>query len=147
MTMMTLNLQPTRRQLKQFGLFALIGFGVVGGLIHWRGGLFGLDFGEAGRPLSFALAAAGILSAVLSLVAPTANRPIYVGLTLVTYPIGYVVSTAMLAVVFFGLLTPIGLLFRMIGRDPLTRCFEADRDSYWEPHRPPDSMQRYFRQF
>ena len=35
------------------------------------------------------------------------------------FPIGWTVSQVMLALMFFGLFTPIGLVFRLIGRDPL----------------------------
>ena len=38
------------------------------------------------------------------------------------FPIGWTVSQVMLAMMFFGLFTPIGLVFRLIGRDPLHRA-------------------------
>ena len=84
---------------------------------------------------------------VLSLLAPAANRPLYVALVLITYPIGVVLSHVLLAVVFFGVITPVGLFFRLVGRDPLRRRFDPQAESYWVPYRPPDSMERYFRQF
>ena len=48
-------------------------------------------------------------------------------------------------IVFFGVITPIGILFRIIGRDSLNRRFEPQTKSYWVPHAPPDKIERYFR--
>ena len=48
------------------------------------------------------------------------------------YPIGWVVGHVMIGVVFFTVVTPIGLLMRALGRDPLQRKFDASRTSYWE---------------
>jgi hypothetical protein len=48
-------------------------------------------------------------------------------------------ATVLLAVVFFGLITPIGLLRRLFGRNGLDLGFDPARESYWRdrpPHRP-----------
>ena len=55
---------------------------------------------------------------------PRANLPIFVGLTILAYPIGFVVSYFIMGLLFFGMITPLGLLFRLIGKDPLNRGFE-----------------------
>lgn len=33
--------------------------------------------------------------------------------------------------VYFGCIVPLGLLMRLFGRDPLTRRFDAAKESYW----------------
>ena len=145
--MLTLDLRPTERMLRQFGLIALAGFSLLGGLIYFWGGLPGLQLGNAARPVSIVLWAAGLASAAFSLAWPRANRPLYVALVLVAYPIGYAVSLLLMALVFYGVITPIGLVFRAMGRDPLDRHWERDAPSYWVAHQPPDTIDRYFRQF
>lgn len=45
----------------------------------------------------------------------------------------YVSSRVILAIVFFLILTPIGLVKRAMGWDPLQRRART-RDSYWEPY-------------
>ena len=53
MPVMTLNLDPGRKVLRQFGFVALAGFGILGWLcLRWNG-LFGFDFGSAGRPVGW----------------------------------------------------------------------------------------------
>ena len=147
MAMVSLNLRPERRELRQFGLIALIAFGLLGGLIDWRGGLPAISFGESASTVAYVLWGIGAVSALFSLIAPAANRPLYVGLMVISFPIGLVVSHVVLGAFFYGILTPVGLVFLLIGRDSLKRRFEPDAKTYWVDHNPPDTMKRYFRQF
>jgi hypothetical protein len=83
----------------------------------------------------------------LGLVRPDWMRWVYVGWMVLAFPIGWTVSQVMLTVMFFGLFTPIGLIFRLIGRDPLHRARSAERNSYWSPKPAPADLRRYFKQF
>ena len=95
----------------------------------------------------YALIALGGIAGLFSLVAPKGNRFIYVGLSLVAYPIGLVVSHVLLAVLFFGLITPLGLLIRTLKKDSLHRERDATASSYWVAASPARPKSRYFRQF
>jgi hypothetical protein len=145
--MVELNLRPETRQLRQFGWIALAAFGVIGAVVLFRGGLLGISFGAAARPIAFALWTLGVLSGLLSLVWPEGNRPLFVALGVLTFPIGWVLSHVVLAVVFFGVLTPVGLLFRLFGRDPLERAFRPEMKSYWVDLPEVKDDGEYFRQF
>ncbi len=142
-----LNLKPDTKQLRQFGFIALGAFAVIGAAALWRGGLFGLSFGEATQSVAYVLWGLGTISALFSLVWPQANRPLFVGLAVLTFPIGLVVSHVVLALLFFGIFTPVALVFRLIGRDPLERRFEPERDSYWIDLPELTETKDYFRQF
>src|SRR5262249_56977526 len=91
-------------------------FAGLGAMVLWRGHLAGLPLGWWGRPVAFALWILGGVSGVLSLVRPEANRPLYVMLSVITYPIGYMLSYVLMGAIFFGLLTPVKLVVRLIGR-------------------------------
>jgi hypothetical protein len=142
-----LNLNPDARTLRQFGWIALGAFALLGALVAWRGGLFGFDFGAATWTVATALWSLGALSGLLSMVAPRANRPLWIALTVVAFPIGYVVSVALMGVLFFGVLTPVNLVFRLIGRDALQRRFDPAARSYWIERSGDVPLERYFRQF
>ena len=145
--MLDLNLKPDRKTLRQFGWIALVGFGVLGGLIFWRGRLFGLDFGSGARPTAYVLWSLGAISALFSLIVPKANQLLFVGLTVLTFPIGFVVSHIIMGLIFYGILSPVGILFRLMGRDVLNRRFEPESATYWTDAQPPAKPDRYFRQF
>jgi hypothetical protein len=129
---------PTGRQLRVFG---------VGGLLTSIAAALMLHFvwGEAILWMVVALAAGAALC-LCSLVAPALTRIVYLALTLLAVPIGFVVSFILLAAFYFLLLTPVALVFRLIGRDALCRRFDAVAPSYWVPHKPSEDMRRYFHQ-
>jgi len=90
MAVVNLNLKPSPRELKQFGFIALAAFALLGGWIAWRRHLLGVDLGETAWTVAYVLWTVGALSAVLSLVFPAGNRPLWVVLMCVAYPIGLV---------------------------------------------------------
>jgi hypothetical protein len=79
---------------------------------------------------------------------PSFMRAVYVGLSYLAWPIGFVVSHVLLGAVYYLLVTPIGLILRVVGYDPMHRRFDRKAQSYWierdDAQRDPRS---YFRQF
>lgn len=59
-----------------------------------------------------------------------------------------VVSPVVMGVLFFGVVTPIGLLMRAVGRRPLAASFDAAAATYWERRErataPVGSMSKQF---
>ena len=147
MKMIELNLKPETKQLRQFGFISLVAFGVIGGVVVWRNGLFGFDFGEHAKTVAYTMWALGGISGLLSLVAPRLNWPLYVTLIVVTYPIGFVLSYVLMGVLFYGIFTPVAIVFKLMGRDAMHRKFDPDAASYFVPHKPAASKERYFKQF
>ena len=109
--MIAIQWNPERKQLRQFaGIWfpafcALVGWSIARKTGHWH-------------EVEVGWAIAGILS-IAGLVYPSLIRPIFVGLILLTYPIGWVVSYVLLGVIFYGVVTPIGMILRLTGHDPL----------------------------
>lgn len=145
--MLDVDLRPDERRLRQFGFLALAAFGALAAMAWFERLVFAFGLGEARLAVAGSLAGLGLLSALLSLLHPGANRPLYVGLTLVALPVGYLLSYLMMGALFYLLITPVGLLFRIIGRDPLHRRFEPGAESYWMAPGPRPPRERYFRQF
>lgn len=81
----------------------------------------------------------------LGLIWPRAVRGLFVAWSVVAFPIGWVVSTAMLGVLFYGVFTPIALAFRAFGRDVLARR-RTEVQSYWRPKPAARTSREYFRQ-
>jgi hypothetical protein len=111
--------------------------------------LFGLGLWFASQTTFGGLAvalwlASGVLCAVYYGL-PAVQKPLYRGWLIALFPLAAVMSTVMLGVLYFGLVTPIGWLSRWAGRDPLQ--LRTRRESYWRP-RPtePTAKSRYFRQ-
>lgn len=137
MAMMEINWNPSRKELRQFGYLCLLFFG---GLAAWRWWGHGLTLGVE------LLAAAAVAGGVLGAVAPQALKWVFVGWIVAVFPIGWTVSHLLLGSIYFLVLTPIGLLLRALGHDPMNRTFDRSARSYWTTHEQAP-VARYFRQF
>jgi len=138
MALIELRINPTARDLKWFGVILLAFFGVVGVLV-WRA------TGSLAWP-RLIWGAAAMLSLAYYLVKPL-RRPVYVGWSYVTYPIGWIVSHVLLAAVFFILFTAVALLMRLFGYDPLSRTFDRSATTYWVRREDQRDVSSYFRQY
>jgi len=87
------------------------------------------------------------LAAPIGWAVPATMRVLYLGMSHLGLPIGFVVSLVILTAVWYLVFTPIGLVLRLAGYDPLGRRFEPQRDSYWVERRTQPAVQRYFRQY
>ncbi len=139
-----LNWNPQRRQLRNFGLICLVAFGALGTWAWLGRSVLGLGLGHVGAAVLWAV---GGGSAVLAMAWPQALRPLFVGLSLVAFPIGLIVSHLLLTLLYYGVITPVGLVRRALGRDPLQRELDPAAHTYWARRDPPPDKSRYFRQF
>ncbi len=138
---------PDDQKLRTFGWTGLVGFSVLGASIWWREAFLFVELGDASTGLGIASVAAGLLCALGAWLRPGALRLVYVGLVAATLPIGFVSSHLLIAVIYLGLVTPIGLAMRLLGRDPLKLRLDREADTYWEPRESHDDKSRYLRQF
>jgi hypothetical protein len=129
---------PPRATLRQFAGLSLVFFG---GMALWQA----LVRGHTG--LAIVLAALALSIGPLGLARPESVRFIYVGWMVMAFPIGWTVSQVLLAVMFYGLFIPIGLIFKLVGRDPMHRARRPELKSYWEAKATPVDLRRYFKQF
>ncbi len=139
MSLVKINWNPADKDLRNFGRIAIIASLLVAILLYAIKGL-ALKWCAIIIGVGFFIFLCSILSTGLT-------RWIYLGLTLITFPIGMVVSFVRLAVFYYLLITPMGLFFRLTGRDILQRKFDASAGSYWHPRRATGSIKRYFNQF
>jgi hypothetical protein len=146
--MIEINWHPDRRRLRGFGLAALVAFAALGAWVWVRHSIIGFALGGAAAETAAGVlwAAAGACGA-LAAAAPACLRPLYVALSLLGAPIGFVLSYVILAIVYYGILTPIGLAMRLAGRDPLHRKFDRSAGTYWVRRDGATGARRYFRQF
>ena len=122
---MPMNRSPSRKEIRTFGLTLLIGFGVIALLFLFRGRVHRATW--AGGMGTFIF--------VLSALFPTLAKPFYwtwMGLSAV---LGWVTSRVIMTVIFLVILTPLGLFFRIMGRDPLRlKKSSFPKESFWQPH-------------
>lgn len=93
------------------------------------------------------LAVVGVLGLVCTFVSHTIGRSLYRGWMFAAMPIGWTMSAVLMGFVYFLVVTPLGLIMRLAGKDPMCRRFDRSLPSYWLPHRQEADPKRYFRQF
>ncbi len=146
---MKLQLQPDRRMLRQFAWASLFLLPAVGFFLAWRHGLptpWALAIGGVGVLVALAQIGAFFVSEALgALLEKAITKPVFQGLMIVAYPIGLVVSTVLIAAIFYVVITPIGLVFRVIGRDVMGKRLDKSKASYWHVRGAPRPATSYFK--
>jgi hypothetical protein len=122
-------------QLRNFGL--LVG-GIFGAIALW-------PVIRGAGPRSWALAV-GVLLLVPALLAPRVLAPVYRIWMVVGEALGWVNTRILLGIVFYGLITPMGLFRRFRSEDPMRRRPDPNAQSYRvpKPPRPGVHMNRQF---
>jgi hypothetical protein len=138
MPLIEMDWHPDARQLRVFGFSALAASVILTAVLVL---LWHVAIGWA-----LVVLGVGIAIGTCSLLSLRMARVLYLVLTAAALPIGFVVGLVLLAAFYFLLLTPVGLFFRLIDRDPLCRKFDRSGDSYWVPRHGPTGADRYFHQ-
>lgn len=111
----------TKKDLRQFG----IGVGVILiilGTIH---------FFKHNVKVSYILCSISVLSLISGIFFPKILRPIYKVFLKVTHAIGWFNTKVILGVLYYLLLTPIGLTMKLFGKDILSVKIHKNQESYW----------------
>jgi hypothetical protein len=126
---------PATKDLRQFGWVILIGFGLIGGLLWWRGKHTAADW----------VWMVSALVSILALTVPALAKPFYWVWMGFGFVMGTIMSRVVLTLIFYGLFTPIALWFKLTGRDVLRRR-RPSGESYWTPHPeiPASNYERLF---
>jgi len=127
--------EATPKNLRVFG----IGLGVilcVFGLLAWR----------KGSPLMPYLFSGSGVFAFFGLVRPLALKPVYGPWMKVVGVIGAVNQFLLMALVFYGIITPYRIVMSLLGKDLLDQKL-GNADSFWKDREPVTDPKDYERQF
>jgi hypothetical protein len=143
MSMVKVDWNPDAAALGRFGRTVFIGFTLIGLAVWFFGGSY--DAGAWG-PLPWFI---GISAAVwlLAVAAPAAARPIYLVWMSVGFVMGTVISTILLAAIYWILFGFVALCFRIRGRDRLRIRSAPAEGKGWVDRSGPVARERYQRQF
>lgn len=116
------KLNPDKQKLKKFGITMAAALSVIAGMLFLR-------HKPAALPYLFTASFAFFL---LSLIVPGVLKPAYIVWMKLALGLSFINTRIILSAAFYLLFTPIGLVIRLLGIDPLERKIEKDRDSYWK---------------
>ena len=135
MSLIEINWSPTTRQLRQFGVLCAVLLPALG----WFWGAKATGIGV--------LFAVGALIAGAAYLKPQFVQPLFVGLIVLTAPIGMIVGEVALLVIYLAVFFPISLLFRLVRRDALQLKIDRDAETYWQTKSEPKDAASYYRRY
>jgi len=115
------EIKSGKKELREFGLTIGGILLIIGGIALWRGKSF----------FPYFLVIGGILF-IMGIISPHVLKPlqkVWMGFSIV---IGFFMSRLILTILFFAVITPIGILARLCGNDMLDVKIEKNKDSYWQ---------------
>lgn len=118
-----MNALPSNRF---FGLFMSGACLVFLGVGYWKS-----------RSFNSVLVCLAFTFAVAALVYPKALHPLNRAWAALGYLLGKVMNPIVMAVIFFVVIVPMGILMRLLGKDPLSLRLNHEARSYWKVRSPP----------
>ncbi len=135
MALVDINWRPTPRELRKFGVTMIIGFAIFAGLAYWRD-----------HPtLAVVFLAIGGGAGLLGLTGTRLALLVYLPWMALAFVMGNIMSRVLVALFFYGMITPMGVVMRLFGRDKLQR--KNRRSSTWDDLPRSSDRARYERQF
>ena len=114
------NIQPTLKDLKQFGLIVGGVFSVIG----WWPVVF-----RSESPRLWATVLGSVLI-VLGTIVPQSLKQVHQGWMKIGHVLGSINTKIILGIIYFLLITPMGIVMRLMGKDPMHRAVRERVDSY-----------------
>jgi len=128
---------PTSSSDRSFGLTFVAVFGLIALWLLWNG-----------KSGAFVLASLGGLTLAISITRPSLLKPFNRAWIALGNLLHRFVSPIVLGMMYFVVFTSVGVLMRLMGRDPMNKCFQPDAKSYWVDRDPPgpatDSFSQQF---
>lgn len=128
---------PDSKTLFQFAVIWLFAFSILAGVQYWR---------HENTTVAAILVAIALIGGGAGMIRPTLLKPIFVGWMILAFPIAWTISLILLATIFFLIITPIGLVMRMLGHDPL-KLRATKTNTYWEVRKGHSDPSRYLKQY
>jgi hypothetical protein len=129
---------------KKFALSLCLGFPIIGLIFYvLETASIGLFSAKACFYLGIG---GGGLGAILWII-PMASKPVYYIWYAAACCIGFIISNTLFVLFYFMIITPIGLIMRITGRDLLNLRSNPAKKTYWQDHERTQDPKRYYRQY
>lgn len=114
------NIESGKKDLRNFGIIMAVALSLIGSYLFWKESNY--------YPHIFGIAVAFLL---LGLLLPVVLKPVHKVWMTISILLGWVMTRLILSVLFYLLVTPMGLLFRLFGKRFLNTKIDKDAESYW----------------
>lgn len=131
------NIKSTKKELRNFGITIGVILLVIGGYLFFK---------ELGSYQTFLYLAIALIG--LGLIIPNLLKPIYLIWMIFAVIIGWVMTRVILSLLFYFIITPIGIIAKILNKDFLNLKKEYGKTTYWNKRdRSLELNQDYSKQF
>lgn len=129
-------LDRSRGALRRFGVTVGLVILLLGAVLLWRG-----------RGASWLLISIGAGLLLAAGLAPSSLKWVHAPWMIASLALGWIVTRVLLTIVFFLVITPIGLFQRLFGKSAIEVAFAANLASYWQRRTAAPAPEDYEKQF
>ena len=130
------NIKSGKSDLRKFGITIGIILMIIAGLLLWK------------EKESFQIfITIGAVLCILGIVLPVILKPIYMIWMIFATILGWIMTRMILSVLFYLVITPIGLISRLVGKQFLQLRWDKLKGSYWNYSSTKTEKASYERQF
>ena len=112
--------KKTTKELRKFGFIMASAFALIGCLMLWRD-----------KPLWIYFLGTGGFFLIFGLILPRVLAPIEWAWMKLAYALSIIMTHILVTLTFYLIITPMGLIMRLLGKDPLQLKFDKSKKSYW----------------
>ncbi len=143
MSLVKLNWKPSPKELRQFGAIFGSGFLLIGLVKYFW--IWNWLF-ERNEKLGLIFILIGIVGGAIGLTGTKLALPLYWVWIGIAFVLGNIMSRVVITLIYYGVITPISVVARLLGRDKLQLKKRAVQ-SYWQDISLPHEPEKYERQF
>jgi len=143
MSLVKLNWKPSPKELRQFGAIFGSGFLLIGLVKYFW--IWDWLF-ERNEKLGLIFILIGIVGGAIGLTGTKLALPLYWVWVGIAFVLGNIMSRVVITLIYYGVITPISVVARLLGRDKLQLKKRAVQ-SYWQDISLPHEPEKYERQF
>ena len=143
MSLVKLNWKPSPKELRQFGAIFGSGFLLIGLVKYFW--IWNWLF-ERNEKLGLIFILIGIVGGAIGLTGTKLALPLYWVWMGIAFVLGNIMSRVVITLIYYGLITPMSFVARLLGRDKLQLKKRAVQ-SYWQDISLPHEPEKYKRQF
>jgi len=128
----------TKKKLRTFGMALALFLAIIGTVHFFKGNV----------PTNYWFWGTALLIFATSVTLPVLIKPVYQAAMFVAHILGWINTRLILGLIYYLLFTPVGVIMRVLGKDPLHRKFDKQAKTYWKVRdRTARPKEHYLRQF
>lgn len=141
-----INWNPDTKERKKFALSLLIGFPAIGILLLLLGWIK-TGVWDKNLNLSLWIGGIGFFAGIAFYIFHQISKPFYIIWYFLASCIGFVISNLVLALFYYLILTPFGIVRQIVSKDSFPKTFDKSKKTYWQDAPQVDDIKRYYKQF